>query len=141
MAKYGVSNAWLWASDGCGHQWPWTSSCCGPEVAVDVKRLWTSTGCGPPVFNWLKNLPQMIVSLMKQWSPSAWHSQLSANTMNLGGYTGYGPHCTVGAVTKYPPFCSCENVYFGHPIETKFSVRPPWYQHCFHHASQQSCMN
>ena len=61
--------------------------------------------------------------------------------MDLGGYTGYEPHCTVGLVTKAPPFCSCENWYLGYQIEATFSVRPPWYQHCFHHACQQSCMN
>ena len=61
--------------------------------------------------------------------------------MDLGGYTGYAPHCTVGRVTKAPPFCNCEQWYFGNQLETKFSVRPSWYQHYFHHARQQSCMN
>ena len=32
--------------------------------------------------------------------------------MDLGGYTGYEPHCTVGLVTKAPPFCSCRHGYF-----------------------------
>ena len=71
--------------------------------------------------NWLRtsstqvsvDRPKMIVGLMWQWIPSACHSQLCANTMNLGGYTGYGPHCTVGAVTKFPPFCSCELCILG----------------------------
>ena len=32
--------------------------------------------------------------------------------MKFGGPAGYGTHCTVGPVTKGPPFCSSENVCF-----------------------------
>ena len=32
--------------------------------------------------------------------------------MNLGGPTGYETHCTVGLVTKGPPFCSSEHACF-----------------------------
>ena len=45
---------------------------------------------------------------------------------------------TVGAVTKFPPFCSCENVYFGYQFKAQCRMRPPWYQHCFHHY-QRGC--
>ena len=131
----------LWSSSCCGSrmaaglEWPWTSTGCGSRLAVDLNWLWTSSA------QVSVDLPQMIAGVMWQWSPSAYRSQLYANTMNLGGYTGYGPHCTVGAVTRYPPFCNCEYVYFGCGFKAKLSMRPPWYQHCFHHACQQGCMN
>ena len=35
--------------------------------------------------------------------------------MNLGRPTGYETHCTVGLVTKGPPFCSSEHVCFSIP--------------------------
>ena len=126
-----------------------------PEVRLLIfSIIWGGGGFNDYVgvrgdLNWLRtsstqvsvDRPKMIVGLMWQWIPSACHSQLCANTMNLGGNAGYGPHCTVGAVTKYPPFCSCENVYFGCQFKAQCRMRPPWYQHCFHHACQQGCMN
>ena len=109
---------------GCGPPVAVDISGCGPQVAVDLEWLWASSGCGRQAavdLNWLwtssaqvsVDLPQMIVGLMWQRSSSVRHSQICTNTMDLGGYTGYAPHCTVGRVTKAPPFCSCENGILG----------------------------
>ena len=57
--------------------------------------------------------------------------------MKFGGPVGYETHCTVGLVTKGPPFCSSEDVCFSIPAGMKHTMQ----HQPFHHACQHHHMN